>query len=172
MKKIFGFLTGIVLLISCDDGEIALQSFNFDTVSIQKCSSKAILLKTKADEILLINFSSDANFDSAFENTATGDTPRVLNVGTNNQVIYRKYNGNTSSGLICDNLTPANPIVTKEWTASGGTIIIETNPVFAADGVTITSYTHNIQFENINFTGNGNSFSFTNYTFGNYTTSL
>ncbi len=38
MKKVFGLLLGVFLLTGCDDGDLVLESFNFNNAPIQKCS--------------------------------------------------------------------------------------------------------------------------------------
>lgn len=171
MKKVFGLIIALLFLNSCDDGEITLQSFDFENQAIQKCSDKTILFKTKNDELLLISL-PETTFNTAFDNSPTGDTPRTVAINSTNKVIYRKYSGNVSSTTICDELPPATPTVSKEWTTSGGTIIIESNALYDTDGITITGYTHNITFENIIFSSSEESFSFTSYIFGDFETSL
>jgi hypothetical protein len=171
MKKFFTLIIAVILTLSCDDGEITLQSFDFDNQSIQKCSTKSILFKTKNDELLLISL-PEATFNSAFENAETGDTPREININTSNKVSYRKYSGTVSSTTICSDLPPATPTVSKEWNASGGTIVIESNPLYDTDEITIIGYTHNITFTNISFSNGEESFSFVSYIFGDYETDL
>lgn len=171
MKKFFGLIIAFALLTSCDDGEITLQSFNFDSQPVQKCSSKTILFKTINDELLLISL-PEATFNSAFQNAETNGTPREVMISTTNKVIYRKYSGTASETVICSDLPPASPTVSKEWNATGGTIVIESNALYENDGVTINGYTHNITFTNISFSSGEESFSFTSYIFGNYTTTL
>lgn len=171
MKKFFGLIIAVILTTSCDDGEITLQSFDFDSQPVQKCSDKNLLFKTKNDELLLISL-PEATFNSAFENVETGDTPREININTSNKVLYRKYSGTVSSTTICSDLPPATPTVSKEWNASGGTIVIESNPLYDTDEITIIGYTHNITFTNISFSNSEESFSFVSYIFGDYETSL
>ena len=110
---------------------------------------------------------------TSFANEETPDgSPRIVTVNSTNKIIYRIYSGNLNSTNICSILPPATPVVTNEWNASGGTIEIITDKLFAADGITVTGYTHNIRFVNVNFSSTENSFSFTSYNFGNYRTSL
>ena len=167
MKKFFALVLTI-LLFSCDDGDITLQSFAFDTQSVQKCSDNNLIFKIKNDELLLIDIS-----ESNFVNTVTPDgTPREVLINSSNRVIYRKYSANLTSTTICSIIPPASPVVNKEWNATGGKILIETDEVFDTDGITIIGYTHNITFENVSFSNPDNTFSFTTYIFGNYETDL
>ena len=97
-------------------------------------------------------------------------SPRIVNVSATNQIIYRIYSGNVTSTNICATIPPATPVVEQEWNATGGTIEIITDALYDTDGVTLIGYTHNIKFVNVNFSGPSNSFSFTEYLFGNYET--
>lgn len=171
MKKALGLLFLVISIVSCDDGEIILKSFDFANQPVQKCTDKEFLFKTKNDELLLIRL-SETTFNTNFINEETLGTPREITLGGSNSVIYRKYSSSVNSNVICDAVPPASPYVVKEWVASGGTLLIETNAIFAIDGITVTGYTHNITFENISFVSGNESFSFTSYIFGDYVTSL
>lgn len=167
MKKVFALLLTFVIL-SCDDGDITLQSFAFESQTIQKCSDNNLIFKIKNEELLLIDIP-----ESSFDNTVTPDgVPREVIINSTNKIIYRKYSGNLSSTTICSILPPASPVVNKEWNATGGKILIETDERFATDGVTLIGYTHNITFENVSFSNPDNTFSFTTYIFGDYETDL
>jgi hypothetical protein len=167
MKKIIVFIV-CVFLFSCDDGDITLQSFNFEGQSVQKCADNNLIFKIKNDELLLIDIT-----ESNFANVVTPDgEPREVTINSSNAVIYRKYSGNLSSTTICASLPPATPVVSKEWEATGGTILIETNERFDTDGTTLIGYTHNITFVNVSFSNADNTFSFTTYIFGDYETGL
>ncbi|MCW1148605.1 hypothetical protein [Flavobacterium lacisediminis] len=168
MKKLIVLVASVFMLQACDDGDITLESFNFDSVTIQECTDNNLIFKINNDELLLINIP-----ESSFANVETPDgSPRIVNVTSANQIIYRIYSGNVTLSNICSTIPPATPVVKKEWIATGGTIEIITDALYAIDGVTITGYTHNIKFVNVNFSGSSNSFSFTEYNFGNYETDL
>ena len=168
MKKIIVLLASVFMLQACDDGDITLESFNFDTVAVQNCPTNDLVYKINRNELLLISV-PETNFPN--EVTVVG-SPRIVNVNAENRIVYRLYSDNVTSTTICSVLPPASPVVQKEWNATGGTIEIITNAIYAANGTTITGYTHNIKFKNVNFSSPENSFSFTEYIFGNYVTPL
>lgn len=173
MKKLFGLLVCAFLLSSCDDGDMVLESFNFDTVAIQKCSDKEVLFKTNKEELLLVDISA-SNFPN--EETIPGE-PRIVPISSTNKVLYRKYNGTVGSSVICSEIPPASPTVSKEWVAAtGGTIQIISTKKTTIDPVTseviVTGYNHQIKFVNIQFTNPENTFVFEEYLFGTYTTTL
>lgn len=162
------FLLVIFSISSCDDGELTLESFNFDNATIGKCpDSKELIFKTSNDELLLINL-GETNYNFLFQPLETQGVPRTKTItSTENQVIYRKYTGNINSNTICSTVPVAFPTVAKEWNATGGTISVETNKIVNTNNETV-GYTHNITFININFANSENSFSFTSYIYGNY----
>ncbi|MGX7668519.1 hypothetical protein [Flavobacterium pedocola] len=173
MKKFFGLLVCALLLGSCDDGDMVLESLNFDSVSIQKCTDKEVLFKIKGEELLLLDIPA-SNFPN--EVTPVG-SPRIVEITESNMVLYRKYNGSLSNSTICSEIPPATPTVLKEWTASpGGTIQIITTEKTVTDPVTnevtVTGYNHQIKFINIQFVNPDDSFVFEEYLFGTYTTNL
>ena len=168
MKKLFVLVASVFMLQACDDGDITLESFNFDTVNIQECTNNNLIFKINGDEMLLINIP-----EASFANEETPDgSPRIVNVSSSNQIIYRIYSGTVTDDNLCDLIPPATPVVKNEWNATGGTIEIITDALYDVDGITINGYTHNIKFKNVNFSNPDNSFSFTEYIFGNYETDL
>lgn len=171
MKKIFGLIIAVILSTSCDDGEITLKSFDFEAQTIQKCSNKTFLFKTKSQELLLL-YLPEATFNTAFENVETGNTPRTVEINSNNVILYRRYADDITSAVVCSDLAPAAPLVEKEWSAVGGIISIETVSIYASDGITITGYNHTITFKNTSFINTDESFSLLEYKFGDYKTTL
>ncbi|NHN24362.1 hypothetical protein FIA58_001630 [Flavobacterium jejuense] len=166
MKKILVLLLAIVTISSCDDGDITLESFNFEDQEIQECTDNNLIFKTKNEELLLISL-TDEQFDIAFEATPTVDSPRIITISGSNEVIYRKYTGTVSNLTVCATVPVSSPTVLKEWKATGGTISIETNEVLNSSNE-VVSHTHNITLLNVNFASTDNSFSFVSYIFGDY----
>lgn len=175
MKKILILLAVIISLSSCDDGDIVLESFDFDEESIQDCEGvdDHFLYKIKDNEILILALPIDT-FDAAFVNEATDDTPRVVSINSSNQIIYRLYSEDVTAASICSDLPPATPTVTNEWEANGGTIQIESTAIPDEDDPSIiVAYTHTITFLNVSFSGDGSdSFSFESYNFGDFETTV
>lgn len=168
MKRLIVLVASVFMLQACDDGDITLESFNFDSVNIQECSDNNLIFKINGDEMLLLNIPA-----SSFANVETPEgSPIIVNVSSTDQIIYRIYSGNVTDDSVCNLIPPATPNVQQEWNANGGTIEIITDALYDTDGITITGYTHNIKFKNVNFSNSSNSFSFTEYIFGNYETDL
>ena len=147
MKKLIVLVASVFMLQACDDGDITLESFNFDTVNIQECPDNNLIFKINGDEMLLINIP-----ESSFPTEETPDgSPEIIEVNSTNQIIYRIYSGTVTDNSICDLIPPATPTVQDEWNATGGTIEIITDKLFATDGVTQIGLTHTIKFVNVTF---------------------
>ncbi|MEZ4854185.1 hypothetical protein [Flavobacterium sp.] len=172
-KKSFLFVFSFfILLSSCDDGDITLQSFNFSEQPIQKCGDNYLLFKVKGKELLLVQL-NETLYNQAFINEETGDTPRIISVSSTTPIIYRMYSGDITLAKVCSELAPATPTVVNEWKAEAGTIQIESNKIFDEnDPSIVVGYTHNITFLNVNFEGSADSFSFESYIFGDWETQL
>ncbi|HEX9981061.1 MAG TPA: hypothetical protein VGB50_10915 [Flavobacterium sp.] len=151
MKKLWGIVL-LSALLGCDDGDMTVETLNFDDVAVQRCDNNEsdILYKLTDTEALIVEFNE---LDEALVND-----PGTVNItisGTN-RVVYRAYNGNVGEENICGTIPPANPTVDEEWTATSGiieittTAIREDNPDIEG-GELITEYRHVITFRNITF---------------------
>ena len=92
-----------------------------------------------------------------------------------NRVIYRFYNNLVTTATICEIIPPVTPIVSDEWSASAGNIIIKTTanktPPDSDNSTRITGYSHNITFKNITFSKSNGTQVYETFTFGAYVTS-
>jgi len=176
MKRFFGLLVVLALFISCDDGDMQVESFDFSSVSSAKCGtgeSDFFIYKTRDNEALILQLS-----ESVFKNAKTPPgAPIIVDInGTSVKVIYRLYSGTVTGNELCTTIPPASPSVVEEWNATGGKIEIITNVVQPRNDTTganfITGFSHTITFRNITFnTGSGTQ---TNeeLSFGSYVTSV
>ncbi|MGV7106780.1 hypothetical protein [Flavobacterium sp. U410] len=163
MKNILGVLLLAFFLHSCDDGDMTLQSFNFDSQSVLKCSDTNLLYKINDSEALLLSLPEGT---LPTEETPD-DEPLELSVNSSHKIIYRKYSDNVTSSSFCGEIPPATPVVTNEWNANGGFIIIITDYLYDSSNE-IIGLTHNITFQNVSLEGGGETFNFETYIFGNY----
>jgi hypothetical protein len=153
-----------MFLNGCDDGDLIQEDINFEDVTAQKCSTNNIIYKLKDSEALI--------FEATGVTFPTETTSQELNISSSNRVIYRFYNGTVSASTICESIPPATPIVTGQWTATGGNIVINTTAVKTTNetdnSTKITGYNHNITFKNITFDkGNGTQV-YETFAFGDY----
>ncbi|HLF53044.1 hypothetical protein [Flavobacterium sp.] len=174
MKRFLGLLVCAFIFNSCDDGDITLENFNFDTAAaVNDCTvNNDLYFKIKNNEALILQTPA-----TSFENTVTPvDTPRTLVINSTNQVIYRLFSGPVTSTYFCSDIPEATPTVSDEWIASNGIegvsgiIEITTTQILNPDTQAITGYNHYIVFRNITFSNADNSFVYEEYVFGNYVT--
>lgn len=170
MKRIVGLLVFILLLNSCDDGNLVQKTIDFEDVTTQSCSTNNILYKLKDKEALLLEIPK-----STFINEPTeGGVPSEITIGGSNRVVYRFYNGIVAANNICETIPPPTPIVTDQWTAASGIIQITTTAVKKTDvnnnSTKITGYNHSIVFKNITFTKSNGTQVYETFPFGNYVT--
>lgn len=170
MKRIVGLLVLLLLLNGCDDGNLVLETINFEDAITQSCSTNNILYKLKEKEALLLEIPT-----SSFTNEPTEiGTPTEITIGGSNRVVYRFYNGTVAANNICETIPPATPSVTDQWTATGGTIQIITTAIKTTNttdnSTRISGYNHNIVFKNVTFTKANGTQVYETFPFGDYLT--
>ncbi len=154
MKKLFGLLSLLFLINSCDDGNVAVQDISFENATGAICGNLAY--KIKGNEVLIINF-ADIN-KAFFDDQTITKKPITLNIADGNSVTYRAYNDVPTASNFCGALPPASPIVVEEWIATGGTIEITSTiskTITATSGntnqETIDGYNQLIILRNVTF---------------------
>lgn len=167
MKNIFILILSVLLLTACDDGDLTIDTLNFDDVATQSCTTNNIIYKINDKEVLLIEIPKTA---FGTEPTAL-NTPTLVPINTVNRVFYRFYDGTVAPANICETVAPLTPIVTKQWTASSGNIQISTTAQKNIDGTKITAYKHSIVLKNITFVKDNGSQVYETFNFGDYTVS-
>ena len=171
MKRVASLLFFVLLLNGCDDGDLILETIDFEDAVTQSCSDNNILYKLKESEALLLEIPK-----TVFVNEPTDPSdPIVIDIdNATYRVIYRFYNGTVAADNICNTIPPATPYVNDQWTATSGKIEITTTTVTTAGSIAgstvITGYNHRIIFKNITFDkGNGTQV-YETFVFGDYVT--
>ncbi|AWA30501.1 hypothetical protein HYN48_10595 [Flavobacterium magnum] len=174
MKKFLVLLCCSILLNGCNDGDIKVESFDFENAQTRTCGEDTndfFLYKFDGNEALIVQIPQ-----TRFVNKETpAGTPIVIDITANVKVIYRVYDAPVTASTLCSNIPPSMPTVIDEWNAEGGTIEITTRAVnteVAATGESlVTSFSHNIIFKNITFNrGNDERQTTEQINFGTYTT--
>jgi hypothetical protein len=171
MKRVFSLLFFILVLNGCDDGNLTLETIDFEDTQTQSCSSNNIIFKLKEKEALLLEIPK-----TYFVNEPTDPTtPLVVNIDNSTvRVIYRFYDGAVSSENICNTIPPAKPFITDQWTATSGKIEITTTAITTAGSIPgstkITGYNHRIEFKNITFAKTNGTQVYETFVFGDYVT--
>ncbi len=130
MKRFGLILLMAVICWGCDDGEFIVTNFNFDQDSnLQLCQSGAenvlYIVNTEPDESISFNF-ADTTFTGTYRTNASSIT-RTIQLGGNNKLVYRTYDGPVGAGYFCSGIPPTAPKVTEEYkNVNGGTIDVIT----------------------------------------------
>jgi hypothetical protein len=172
MKRFLSVLALTFAFNSCDDGDLTLETIDFETAVTQSCTTNDIIYKLKEKEALLFEIPK-----TSFKNEPTNpNTPSTIDIDNSQyRVVYRFYNGTVAADNICNTIPPALPIVTDQWVATSGKIQIITTAVKTTNSTEnstrITGYNHNIVFKNITFAKNNGTQVYETFPFGNYVTS-
>lgn len=169
MKRLIVFLVSILAFSACDDGDLVVDTIDFDEVATSSCADNNLLFKLKESEALILNIPEET-----FENNPTDpNTPLQVNVDATHQVVYNFYNGKVASANLCSLIPPATPTINKQWKAASGVIQITTTAIKSLDdtdnSTRITGYNNNIVFKNITFTKeDGTTQFYETFSFGDY----
>lgn len=169
MKKVVGLLVFILFFNSCDDGDLTMETIDFEDATTESCTTNNIIYKLKEKEALLFEIPK-----SAFVNEPTDPAaPTLIDIDNSDiRVVYRFYDGTVTSENICNTIPPALPYVTDQWTATSGKIQIITTSVKSTNttdnSTRITGYNHNIVFKNITFDKTNGTQVYETFPFGDY----
>lgn len=168
MKKIT-LLFLLVFCFSCDDGYFDVPAFDFNE-TVYDCDvvdNKYVLFRLASAESLIVTLTTQQ-----IKNEVTVDPIEVLI--TDENVLYRTFNGEISSSYFCQTVPPIEPQVVANWTGVAGTanyIIIETVEELDEDDILI-GYRHFISFQNLKLQNGDNSIIYEEEIFGEFVTSL
>lgn len=173
MKRFLCVLACFFALNGCDDGDLTLETINFEDVTTQSCTAKDVIYKLKQQEALLLEIPK-----SSFKNepTAAG-APTLIDIDDlTYRIVYRFYDGTVAADNICSTIPSALPNVVDQWIATSGKIQITTTAIkttnTAENSTRISGYNHNIAFKNITFDKrNGAPQTYQTFPFGDYATS-
>lgn len=131
----------LFLSFSCNDGDLQIETLDFDSVNVQNCNtatiSTEVFFKINNDEALILDLQS-----GLLKNEVSTE-PITSTISGQSQLIYRIFTDNITTSYFCDDFPPATPTVLEEIEASGGIVIITTT---TEDSVT---FSHNIQLDDI-----------------------
>ena len=173
MKRYISILFLTLFLNGCDDGNLNVDTIDFDDAAVQSCTN-GIIYKLNDNESMLLQMPEGSIID---EPTADPSKPLQYNINNSTyKVIYRAYNGAVSTSNICDAIPPATPNVIEQWTATTGIIEIittqNTTTNTTDNSTRITGYTHNIKFKNIIFSKPEGPQLYEIFDFGDYKTTV
>jgi len=166
MKKIATFLL-LFSLLSCDDGDFEIPSFQFSE-TLQSCGSYVLYRTNTAKNealVLVLNTTVIKNQVST--------TPITLAITPSNTQ-YRIFDGVIGTDYFCQTLPPTRPFVLKTWEGVAGTssfIQIETTQNLNTNAELI-GYKHRITLLNMRLQNGTDLITYQTYSFGTFLTSI
>lgn len=143
MQRIISLLM-VLLMCSCNDGDLQIETIDFDNEDIQFCESSpdiksTIFFKINSKNALILDLQSGIlqNEDS--------DGEIISPVPGSSKITYRTFSDDVSKKYFCDDIPPASPTVLEEISAEGGSIFIST----VQSQSDSTLYEHTIEFSGI-----------------------
>jgi len=146
MKNIL-YLSLLILSFSCDDGDLQIETIDFDSVNIQNCDPVSvetanILFKLNTTEALILELPNGILVNEISNGTITSN----VTASGPSRVTFRTFSDNVSANYFCSDIPPTEPTVVEEIIAQGGEVLVTTT--LNTDGVT---YEHEIQLNTISF---------------------
>ena len=141
MRKVILFFA-LVAGFSCNDGDLDISSFEFeDEVNICGTTQYTLYRLSTGEqrEALIVTLTNqqirkDEDIVAPVSVTETGDFT----------VTYRLFNEQVTDDYFCAAVPPVTPEVVKDWRGTSGSIVVENQPVYDAEGVNITGWQHYI----------------------------
>jgi hypothetical protein len=143
MKRI-ALLSFVCLILSCDDGNLQIETIDFDSTSIQFCESEpdltsTVFFKLNDSEALILELQSGILLNEASADSIVSTVP------SQSKVIYRLFSDMVDTGYFCDEIPQGTPTVIEEIEAAAGEIWVTT----VQNETDTTSYDHTIVLNDI-----------------------
>ncbi len=153
MKKILSLLILFSFIIACDDGDLAIETVDFDSVAtVQSCDNVSptlanVLFKINTAEALILELPA-----LAIKNEVGANVEFNVSASGTTRITYRTFSDNVTTAYFCDDIPLTEPTVVNEIIAETGQVFITT--VLDADGET---YNHTIQLSGISLVSSDDS---------------
>ena len=151
MKKLV-ILSFITFFFACDDGDLDIETIDFDSVNPEFCDTLIaedengyVLFKINDDETLILELPS-----AALKNQVVVDTTFTVTETGTTAVTFRIFDDAVTSSYFCSRVPEGTPLLLEEIPGKEGQVFITTS---TEDEIT---YTHSISLSGISLeTGNG-----------------
>ncbi|WP_339706355.1 hypothetical protein [uncultured Kriegella sp.] len=147
----FVFFSFLVLLTSCNDGDLQIETLDFDSITtIGTCetvdvSTANVLFKINDDEALILELPADFLTNEV----VTEEKVSLVTSSGPSQIIYRIFSSTVTSDYFCDDIPLTEPTVIEEIVAEQGEVLVTTTTTDE------TTYVHTLKLSNVSFvTGN------------------
>ncbi len=150
MKR-FYFL--LFLIASCDDGDLQIETIDFDSVAIQNCepvsaTAANVLFKLNTTEALILELPNGAIKNEVSD----GAVSFLVTASGSTKITYRTFSDNVTSTYFCNDVPLTEPVVLEEIIGEGGEVLIATT--LSDDMLT---FEHTIQLNTISFVTSENT---------------
>ncbi len=134
----------MVLFAACSDGDLQIETIDFDEVAVQFCDSEAttdtqIFFKINGDEALILELQSGLLKNEAPDGVISSAVPGK------SQITYRIFSDDVTKSYFCSDIPPSSPLVIQEITATDGAVLITT----VQSATDSTAYEHTIELSGI-----------------------
>ncbi len=127
------FLLFLFLLYSCDDGDMIVTDFNFDSDSelhfCDNASDKVLfVINVDPSEAIAINF-NDEDFDGTFDEKEDQQV-LVIPINASNQLVYRTFDSQVGKDYFCSGIPATEPQTKSEYRSkNGGNLYLTTTVI-------------------------------------------
>jgi hypothetical protein len=139
------FILVFLGLMGCSDGELQIETIDFDEVALDFCGSATtgteLFFKLNEVEALILNLDN-----GLIRNETSKDTLRSAIPG-GSQVRYRLFDDTVNSSYFCDAIPPVTPGVVEEIPGQAGEVLIFTTQ----SETDTTKFEHVIRLKNVSF---------------------
>ena len=136
----------LALFYACNDGDLQIETIDFDSVGINTCestvtTSSTVFFKLNSKESLILELQSGVLKNKSSEGVITSLVP------SQSKLTYRVFSDNVTSDYFCNDIPTTTPLVVEEIEAEDGEILITTT---LTEGTTDT-FEHKIELSGITF---------------------
>lgn len=129
---------------SCSDGDLQIETIDFDDVAIQTCETSVttgttVFFKISGEESLILDLQ-----DGLLKNEETQDT-LVSTIPGQSSLLYRIFTAGVTKNYFCDAIPPAEPTVLEEIEAVSGEVLVST----VRNATDTTLFEHSIRFRDV-----------------------
>lgn len=142
MRKLSLPILLILMLSSCSDGDLQIETIDFDEGSIQFCdegqedTETTLFFKINGDEVLILDLQANLIENAPSDGTITST------IDSQSDLSYRLFSDDVNQSYFCDEIPPVTPTVIEEITATAGIVQITSS----LDTVNRTTKTYNHAF--------------------------
>lgn len=134
MRRLLFSIFSLILLISCDDGEIIVTTFDFEDSTVQFCEgpNKNVFYAVNNNDVfesISLEFDS-STLDLDDEGNLVPEEEEISfdltgSSSTDNRIVYRIFNSEVPNDYFCNVVPPREPAVVEEWiSGTGATVFI------------------------------------------------